>query len=434
MKKLSLKPYLFILFFAPLLLAGCDGLLGSKSNETTDEIFEEGRIDPTQPRTDGYVPLTPFWDGFDQPTDVFVGYDEFVYVTDANGVHLLDRADLSPRRTIELEGAVSVTQDRLLNVYVSARYDTVINSVDPNETWNLPAVFKFRNLNGTDGPEPTFLDTLIHPFADASRSSTTAQLSRLDKDSPTNEELVELTGLTTLADNTLYVTRRGPSNNLTSIAAPDNTVLVYVPIMKNGVQTPQMRNVARIRSLNPVNPSLLSAVGPTAITSFISPPQQDVFPETRSFLIAQGDQNTNITFRVLQVNAVETTDGLVYRPNSAFLDRDTTRTDGFIYEENKFSYPADIAIAGDQTSYIFVVDRNQNRLYQFQPNGNEGIIPPRGSTERDKNLIVSFGEEGSGPRQFSSPSGVAYFDEIVYVADTGNNRIARFKLSTDLIE
>lgn len=424
--------YFTLLLIIPVLFIGCDQILGSKQNDTTDEIFEVGRIDPTLEKTDGYVALVPFWEGFDQPTDVYVGYDEFVYVTDAEGVHILDRADLSPRRTIELDGAVSVTQDRLLNVYVAARYDTVIDAVDPNVTWNLPAVFKIRNMNGTDGPNPTFLDTLIHPFDDASRSSTTAKLSRLDKDSPTNDELVELTGLTTLADNTLYVTRRGPLNNQTAIAAPDNTVLVYEPIEdENDIQTPKMRNVARIRALNPVNPSLLSSIGPTAIASFISPPQRDIFSENRSFLIAQGDQNADITFRVLQVDAVVTTDGLVYQTHSEFLDRDTTRADGFIYEENKFSNPSDVYVAGDQTNYIFVVDEAQHRLYQFQANGNEGVTPPPGSVDRTKNLTVSFGELGSGPRQFDSPSGVAYFDEIVYVADKGNNRIARYKLSTD---
>ena len=46
------------------------------------------------------MPVLPFWGGFEAPNDVHVGFDEFVYVTDANGVHLLDRADLSPRVTI----------------------------------------------------------------------------------------------------------------------------------------------------------------------------------------------------------------------------------------------------------------------------------------------------------------------------------------------
>src|SRR5690606_36893763 len=140
---------------------------------------------------------------------------------------------------------------------------------DPNITWNLPAVFKIRNLNGTDGPEPVFLDTLIHPFDDASRSSTTAKRSRLIKGDPNNDELVEFTGVTVLEDNSIYVTRRGPLNNLTAIAAPDNTVLEFQRIIENGEPTAKMRNVRQIRALHPVNPSLLSSISPNDISSFI---------------------------------------------------------------------------------------------------------------------------------------------------------------------
>jgi sugar lactone lactonase YvrE len=44
----------------------------------------------------------------------------------------------------------------------------------------------------------------------------------------------------------------------------------------------------------------------------------------------------------------------------------------------------------------------------------------------------SFGEKDVGEKQFHRPMGVAFFDKTVYVADTGNNRILRFKLSTDI--
>lgn len=411
---------------------GCDNIFGSKDNETTDEIFEEGRIDPTLEQTDGYSALTPFWGDFDQPTDVFVGFDGFVYVTDAVGVHALDRADLAPRRTIELPGAVSVTQDRLLNLYVTARYDTVVTTL-PGErgeqTWNLPAVYKIKNLNGAG--EIAFQDTIIHPFDDNSRATTASQQFRLDRTRADNDELVEFTGVGVLRNNRIYVARKGPRNIAGALEAGDNTVLQYEPVVENGVITPIMRNVNQIQSLSTTTPSLLSAVELSDITTFINPPQRDQFPENRNFLIAQSDQDRNIPFRVLQVNVVETPDGTAYQPNQEFLQRDTSRTDGFLYEENKFTYPAGLAVAGDQTGYIFVIDKIQNKLYQFKPNGEEGIDPPPAAVDRSRNLIVSFGELGNGPRQFNSPSGVAYFDEIVYVADTGNNRIARYRLTTD---
>jgi hypothetical protein len=378
---------------------------------------------------DGYAPVLPFWGGFDAPNDVHVGFDEFVYVTDANGVHLLDRADLSPRVTIELEGAEAVTQDRLLNVYVAARIDTIIESINPTITWNLPAVFKIKNMNGA-GPV-TFVDTLIFPFDDASLSTSAAQNSRLNRSSGTNYEKVNITGLSILADNTLYVTRTGPFNETTQVAAPDNTVLEFHRIVENGVKTDKMRNVRQIRSLSPNVPSLRSAIGLSGIATFVAPPQRDTYTDNRSFLITQSQANVDIPFRVLWIDVVETVDGLIYQQNSQLLAQDTSQASGFLYEPNKFMRPQDVAFGGDDDAFIFVVDSETHRLYQFQSNGQEGVPPPAGAEDQTRQIMVSFGELGAGPKQFNMPSGVAYFRRVVYVADKGNNRIARYKLTSD---
>ncbi|MEP1141498.1 MAG: hypothetical protein ABJH44_14870, partial [Balneola sp.] len=260
---------------------------------------------------------------------IHVGFDTFVYVTDNNGVHLLDRADLSPRKSIELQGANAVTQDRLLNIYVSARIDTIIQAIDPNITWNLPAVFKIKNLNGAGDIQ--FIDTLIFPFDDASLSTSAAQNARLNRSSSNNYENVEVTGITVLADNSIYISRRGPQNSTNQIAAPDNTVLEFTRIEVNGVPTNKMTNIRQITTLNPVNPSLRSAVQLSSISSFVTPPQRDRLTDDRSFLITQASQSQNIDFRVLWINAVETTDGLVFQQNSSLLAQDTSQANGFLY-------------------------------------------------------------------------------------------------------
>lgn len=421
--------HIIILFTVTFSFSGCDDIFSSKSNKDTDEIFDEGRIDPTLENIDGYAPVLPFWGGFDAPTDVHVGFDEFVYVTDASGIHLLDRADLSPRVTIPLRGAVAITQDRLLNVYVAARIDTVIESIDPGITWDLPAVFKIKNMNGA-GPIQ-FVDTLIFPFDDASLSTSAAKNARLDRGSPNNYENVEVTGLTILKDNSLYVTRRGPFTETTQVAAPDNTVLEFQRITEGGIKSDKMRNVRQIRSLSPTVPSLRSGIGISSITSFVSPPQRDNPTDDRSFIITQADQTKDIPFRVLWINAVITVDGIVFQQNSSLLAQDTTQADGFLYEPNKFKLPSDIAFGGDDDSYIFIIDSESDSLFQFQLNGQEGVPPPAGVEDQTRQIVVSFGGTGSGPKEFNQPSGVAYFNRVVYVADKGNNRIARFKLTSD---
>tara|TARA_R110000868_G_scaffold259361_5_gene517340 strand:- start:105353 stop:106642 length:1290 start_codon:yes stop_codon:yes gene_type:complete len=426
-----MNKFTYLLLFIAVLISSsaCDDIFNSKSNSDTDEIFEEGSIDPTLENVDGYAPVLPFWGGFNSPSDIHVGFDEFVYVTDEDGVHLLDRADLSPRITIPLRGAVAVTQDRLLNIYVAARIDTVIQSLNPNITWDLPAVFKIKNMNGA-GPIQ-YVDTLIFPFDDASLSTSAAQNSRLNKTSPINYEKVEITGLAVLGDNTLYVTRRGPYEETLQVGAPDNTVLEFHRIRVNGVLTNKMTNVRQIRTLSPTIPSLRSGIGISSITTFVAPPQRDSFTEDRSFIITQADTTKDIPFKVLWINAVETVDGLIFQQNSSLLAQDTTQADGFMYEPNKFFQPSDVSFGGDDDSYIFIVDEELNKLFQFQLNGQEGVPPPAGVEDQVRQILVSFGKFGAGPKEFKNPSGVAYFDRIVYVADKGNNRISRFKLTSD---
>jgi hypothetical protein len=422
MKKVLTVFVLFIITISGFY--GCDKILGSKGDSTTDEIFEQGRQDPTVEVDEvAYAALLPFWTGFDNPTDVYVGYDELVYVTDAQGVHVLDRSGRE-YDLIEIEGgATSVTQDRLLNLYVTARYDTVITAVDPEITWNLAAVYKIKNANGS-GPV-TFTDTLIHPFMDNSRSSTTTKQFRLDRNRTDNEELVELTSVAVLANNDIYVTRKGPRNRTGEAIAPDNTVLIY-----SADNDGKMINTAQVRALNPTNPSFLSGISISDITTLIGPPQRENISEDLSFIITQGNPKQDIPFRTLWVNAVETIDGLEFRPNSSLLARDTSRAESFLYSDYKFQNPTGVAFSADARGHVFVVDSGTDSLYMFQSSGFEGITPPPGSSGK-KAINVSFGGLGNGPRQFNDPEGVAYFDEIVFVADKGNNRIARYKLTTD---
>ncbi len=407
-------------------LWGCDSIFGTKGDETTDEIFEEGRIDPNLVPDDiGYAALLPFWDHFDAPTDVHVGFDELVYVTDRTGLHILDRAGRSYFDTIELDGAVAVTQDRNLNVYVAARYDTVVTVVDSSIVWNLAAVYKYRDINKGN---PVVVDTIRHPFDDSSRPPGTAQRARLNKESANNDELVTFTGLAILEDNTLYVTRRGPQNIAGIAVAPDNIVMEFQqdPDREEG----KMRNNRLLRALSPNTPSLISSVGPSAIASFTGPPQRENMTTDRSFLVAQADTDANIPFRVLWINAEQTPDGLQFSPRTELLARDTTQADQFLYDQYRFIEPSAIAFSADDRNHIFITDTATDSLYLFQSRGVEGVNPPPGA-ETTRPISVSFGGTGSGPRSFNNPSGVAYFRQVVYVADTGNNRITRHKLNTD---
>jgi hypothetical protein len=86
-----------------------------------------------------------------------------------------------------------------------------------------------------------------------------------------------------------------------------------------------------------------------------------------------------------------------------------------IYWQGTFGQAEDVAV--DEYGNIFVVDTEKNSVLKFSKNGVR---------------ILSFGGPGIGAKEFQSPKGLAYANKIVYVADTGNNRILRFMLSTDI--
>ncbi len=392
--------------------AGCD-VFGDKSDATTDEIFDAGRSDPTLLDEVEYVPLFPFFTAsatgtsFDAPTDVYVGYDDFLYVTDANGLHVLESSGRAATFYPIPGGATSVIQDRLLNVYVTARRDTVVNG----RSWSLPAVLK---LSGISLGSPSLVDIIWHPFDDDTRSR---------RDPEDNDEQVAFTSVAVLPDNSVYVARQGPDNSVTSILSPHNAVLEF---------NTAGQNVQRI-PLNPARPNLRSALFPADIVTNVQPPQRESFPSDKAFVIAQTNPDGGaLQFAVLSVLAVVTPDGIDYRPDTDKLQVASLpeRGDGFLYDTFKFGSPSGLAIAGDATGYLFVTDAATDSLYVFTSGGVEGVAPPPGSRSQIP-VVVSFGGTGDGAREFNVPQGVAYANQIVYVADSGNNRISRFRLNTD---
>jgi len=211
------------------------------------------------------------------------------------------------------------------------------------------------------------------------------------------------------------------------VMLPHNAVMMF---NSDGLHT------RTLLALSPISPSLRSAVYPSAIASHIQPPQRRTISANDNFFIAQtpGNGVPSLQYSVLSIHAVETFDGIEYRPDTQKLGlaqaRDTTQGSAYLYDENKFSHPAGMAFAADGTNYLFVVDSDRDSLYVFNSRGVEGVAPPPGARDL-RPVKVSFGGLGEGPMQFNNPNGVAYYRRIVYVADTGNNRISRFRLNTD---
>lgn len=400
-------------------LSSCS-LFGDKKNATADQVFQQGQIDPNLVTNSvGYVPLYPFITGVTAPIDVFVGYDEMTYVVeDMNPNDIKDNRlsvfDPNGKRVYSLviPGATDVTQDRRLHVFVAGRKML-------NDSVNFAAIFHIINVSQGNAQ---FLDTLIHPNCDASRAQTSFRGA--------DDVAVQFTGLATLYDNTLYVSRTGPRNDVNStVAVPDNGVLVFD---KN------MINTGYSQGLNPNESSLKSCVGLSAIATNAAPPQRlQGVSTSKSFFSTLSDKSKSIEFRALAINVVDNPDaGTQYAESGQFLNFDFSKANRFMYEPSRFKHPVDCYIAPDQLNYYFVVDDESDSVYIFTNQGFEGVNPPANSTVK-KQIIASFGgigKDGSntGPFNFNDPSGVCYYNRTLYVADKGNNRICRYKLNVDL--
>lgn len=405
------KTVLILLSLSFLFLQySCDFIFGTKKNDDVSDIFKQGEIDPNlKPQNYGYVPILPIWNKFSHPVDVFVGYDEMVYVVDDNGVNILDMKG-SLHRIIPVYKAKEVIQDRRIHTFIIGK--VIVNIAgQPRE---LTAVYHLKNAATADGP--VFLDTLIHPFCDVSRKNVGFRLEDLQ---------VEFNGLASLADNSLYVARTGPVNNLSSPYRTDNCILFFDESGKN---------YAYANGLTPVLPAnLKSDIGVSAIAGFCAPPQKIYgVNTTHDFLLCQASPDPSIEYRVLWIKEYSSPDaGTEYGQNDALLMKDESKASRFLYESFRFKKPEDIFIAPDQSGYIFVIDSELDSLFIFTQKGYEGISPPPNSSYT-RNILVSFGGKGSGAFQFDHPTGVCYFKKTVYVADRDNNRIMRFRLNTDL--
>lgn len=402
-----------IIFVAVVLFisGGCSALFGDKKDKQTDDIFLQGAIDPNLiPTAVGYVPVFPFFQNFSHPVDVYVGYDEMIYVIDDNGLNILDqKGTLSA--TIPIPGATDVIQDRALHLYVAGR-------VNHPSLGNRAAIYHLIN---TAGGNAQFVDTLIHPLCDDSRTPTGSRGA--------DDEAVQFTGLATLADNTLYIARTGPNNNVNSFIRPDNAILVY---------DQQGNNIGYGLGLTPNASSLKSVVGVSSIASLAGPPQRlNGISTSKDFFVTQASSDPGIEYRFLRITVADDPDlGTVYNETPLYLNFDKTKADRFQYQSFRFKKPEDCYVAPDNLQYSFVVDSGTDSLYVFTNQGYEGVNPPANSTFK-RQVIVSFGGPGadgtsSGPFSFNDPSGVCYNRKMIYVADKNNNRICRYKLSVDM--
>jgi len=310
------------------------------------------------------------WTGFNKPQDILVGREPFIYVadTDNDRIVMLNLAG-QVMGIRSIKHPVALAQDYKMNLLVCAQYDTTINGV----TTTYSAVYKLNMVAASHHIESAAATMLLPRAADLNQPERT------------------YTGVTVFYDNSFIVSRTGSKN--TSIYDPDNSILLFYPkSLYNKGEGDTL--IGRVPNIDPVSTGLVSANQISSLTAFNK--------RNVDFVVTLIGQNS---FKTQWLKYVVTSIDEKY-------ESEFTSSDGVDFiTPGKFSKPEDVAI--DDAGNIYVADAGKDSIYKFNSFGDE---------------LQSFG----GPDVFNSPYAVAVFNGAVYVADTNNNRILKFILSTEL--
>lgn len=213
-------------------------------------------------------------------------------------------------------------------------------------------------------------------------------LIKSDYATPLTSRKRKFTGVGVYSDNSYLVTRTGPDNS--SSLDPDNALLHI-----SGINT--VTSVTNLSGFQVTGNGIYSIDKASALTTFNN--------ELTDFILTRN--TTDFGFKI-EWFLYDNTKG-TYNPK--FLPEDNVDI-----LNKQIGTPVGIAV--DNNKNVFVVDNTNDSLYKY--------------TNAGKFRTESFGGTGSGDNQLNKPGGVSFFDKVLYIADTGNNRIVRYKLSTDL--
>jgi len=204
------------------------------------------------------------------------------------------------------------------------------------------------------------------------------------KPTPNTSKLRKFTGISTYADNTFLITRTGPEDPLN--IDPGNAIL----------KVAGKDSVTSLTVLSGFQTSGNSFYSIDKVSSVLT-----IKNNAPNFIISRSSQDTlNLNKAIyFEYNSTNGT----YDPRYTSTSQDIVNI--------KFGSPD--AIAMDNNYAIYIIDSYRNYFYKFNSSG--------------KLLKESFGDAS----RFSNPKGITYFNKVVYIADTGNDRILRYKLSTE---
>ena len=364
-------PYALILF--TLLFFGC-----KEDKYDVTSLHQSGNTANGNISDTVYIKQNPDWTGFNSPQAVIVGNEPLVYVADTynDRIVMMDIAGRVIGYSQRIQRPVALAEDRRLQLLVCAEFDTVLQG----QKMTFGAIYRLN------------LPAVSHDI-------TKATPKRVIWDTTLgNNASRRYTAVATLSDDSYYVGRTGQKN--TGTFDPDNAIMLF---SKDDVV------------LTPVT-SLFAQQG-TGLLSIHNVTGLATMPTGRSteFVFSQVELPGSTVIPLWKVQWMQFQ---AMGQTINWVSKFYPSIDGDIdfLRMNRFIEPRGITL--DPSGNVFVVDAATDSLYRFNTRGIEHY---------------SFGgQKDAFGRNFNQPYGIAYYDKTLFVADKGNNRICRFKLSIDM--
>ena len=328
-----------------------------------------------------YVAINPPLDAangfsFNQPSDIYLGADNFLYVCDTGNdrIVMLDVGGDVQGVSQTIPHPESVTQNDSLHLLI-------VNKTN--------AVFKID------------LVAVGHDIGSAPVERVFEQSSKPNR---------QFNGISAHAGYEYYVTVLDPDD---SSSVTKEFSFVYDFTREHTLKGPL--------PFFPNGTGLFSTIYPTSVVSIRErwldvSASQEVSPALFFTHIGRTSQLEQNNFKVQHITTVIQDGSIMLAPNIGLVGED-------IYSLDLRSNLEDVAL--DRSGFVFVVDAGGS--------GTEPGFYRFSSTGRLQQSVIGLGD---GDQQFNNPKGIAVLpfleQQVVFVADTGNNRIVRFRLSTDL--
>jgi hypothetical protein len=321
-----------------------------------------------------YVQISPSFAGFTRPEDIIIGNDQLLYVADTYGD--------GSGRVVMLNRAGQVLSSRRilrpLSIAQDSRLDLLVGGLSMNTNGDSIATLYRIHLVAAD-----------HHLENAAVDTIWRELARPDRRFP---------GITIFGDNTYLVVRDGPDNS--SFVDPDALLLQFDK--NDQFVTPIASVTTRTGS------GITDIYHPSAIVSFSG---------KRDFVLVQQqvvNGQTVVAYGALWMVFQSTTEFEGWLPKFD-PQRTEDRSKDFI-RPNRYRNPQAVTIDKSRTD-IFVADAALDSVFKYNS---------RGTLKAE-----SFGFSKTAGEMIR-PTGLAYFDRVLYVLDGARGEVLKFRLTTDV--